>query len=155
MFRVQRGGDYRQTHNHNDAPAMIKVLGFLFVVGLVGGVIYALVATLNAVTTGIGRSWQASNNDTLLGTVNTVAIMVTVALLLVFVGTVVPWLIRNWMQALTPPTQPRGGGYRVLPGQQPMLDTPNYGLLDEHTGGWPEVKMLDVDYSEVAKQDEF
>lgn len=154
MFSSQRGGDYRQTHHHNDAPAMIKVLGFLFVVGLVGGVIYALVTTLNAVTTGIGRSWQASNNDTLLGTVNTVAVMVTVVMLLVFMGTVVPWLIRNWVQALTPPSRQQGG-YSVLPSQRAMLDAePAYGVLD---AGWAEAKMLDVDFNQVAtgEQNEF
>jgi hypothetical protein len=149
MFSVNKGGDHRIYHNNNSAPATLKLLAFLFVVGLVGGIGWAFFQAVEQVTSAMGRTWTAGNNDNLISGWNTLVIVGGLVVITLLTLAILPYLVTNWQRTLSSPGRGRGGGYSVLPGNQPMLDaeTP-YGLLDGQTG-WPETKMLDVEYSEV------
>jgi len=153
MFHVNRGGDHRQTYNYNGAGATIKVFSFLFIIGLVGGIGWAFVTTLDKVTTGIGRTWSTANNDTLInkvgGTFNTIMLIVTIGIMLAVVG---PWIIRNWSQALASSPRARGDDWRVLPGDNPKLGEPGpvepqFGLLVD---GQHEESFIDADYERIG-----
>ena len=149
MFRIQKGGDYRQTHNHNSAPAMLSLLGFLFVVGLVGGIAWAFMTAVQSVTGAMSRTWTAGNNDGVIFGFNTLVIVGGLVIISLITLSILPFVVRNWRDTLQGGSRGRDSDYNVLPGQgQPMLDVEPqpFGLLMD---GGHEERFLDADYSEV------
>lgn len=151
MFRIQKGGDYRQTHNHNDAPATIKLFGFLFIVGLVGGIAWAVTRAVQSVTAAMGRTWTPGNNDHLISGWNTLTVVGGLTAILLITLAILPYLVRNWQQAVNPP-RPQRDDWQVLPQPgQPMLETEPqpFGLLVD---GQHEESFIDAESTPVAER---
>lgn len=132
MFHVNRGGDHRIYHNNNSAPATLKLLAFLFVIGLVGGIAWAFTQAVQSVTAAMGRTWTHGNNDHIIRGWNTLIIISGVVAIVLITLAILPWLVANWQRAVNPP-RPRDD-WRVLPGDNPKLGEPGpvehpFGLL--------------------------
>lgn len=148
MFHVNRGGDHRIYHNNNSAPATLKLLAFLFVVGLVGGIAWAFVQSTKQVTAAMGRTWTAGNNDHLISGWNTLTVVGGVICILLITFAILPYLVANWYKAVNP-SRERGDSWRVLdtqPGPQLLETDQPVGLLVDSQH---EEKFLDVEYSQM------
>lgn len=144
MFEVNRGGDHRTYHNNNSAPATLKLLAFLFVVGLVGAIGWAFLQAVEQVTTAMGRTWTTGNNDHLISGWNTLVIVGGLVVIVLIVLAILPWLVHNWRTALSGGRSSQGDHWQVS-GPDPYDALPNpppaYGLL---TDGDHEEKFIDV-----------